>query len=577
MAAVRPLRALLVPLLCTLAVAALAPGLAGAAPGAFRGFAPLGDYERTALREGSAFLVSLPTRAGEVAVAFAPAGVAAASYSAELASVRGPRRGARRPAVTTFSGRVAPDSGQRDFAKLAALPGGRVSGLLRVEGVLYDLAADSARGDFLLGVREITPDELAGVLASCGVAAPPVRLEARARASGAAQAGAAEAQATAAAGALLEIELATEADAPFVAQAGGADLANARILAVVNAINGIYEADLGLTNRVVFQRAWSGSDPYTTSDSNTLLSQFRSRFSADVAGGYDDAQLFSGRDFEANVIGRAWIAATCTSYRFGVNQGLGLSDATLRLLVAHEAGHNHGANHDTSGIMTALLDPSVTWFSEHSRGEIGSFLGTTSCLAPAPAGAAPALEPIGPQGVTEGERLELALAASDPDGQVLSYGAAPLLPGASLDASGHFTYEPPFDTAGCGGTRTLWVELSASDPDGNRASESVPIGVSDHPTGAAPVLADPADRSVRVGDAVRIQLTASDADGDALAFSAAPLPAGATLSATGLFAWTPTSAQVGTFRIAFTASDCTGRSAAQQVSIGVRSRSGKKR
>ena len=86
------------------------------------------------------------------------------------------------------------------------------------------------------------------------------------------------------------------------------------------------------------------------------------------------------------------------------------------------------------------------------------------------------------------------------------------------------------------------------------------------------MLADPADRSVRTGDLVSIQLSASDADGDALAFSVAPLPAGATLSASGLFSWTPSASQTGTFALAFTATDCTGRSATQKTSVTVRAR-----
>ena len=58
--------------------------------------------------------------------------------------------------------------------------------------------------------------------------------------------------------ALTLSESGTEADAPFVSQKGGVDAANATILSIVNAVNGIYEADLGLTNRVVVQRAWTG-------------------------------------------------------------------------------------------------------------------------------------------------------------------------------------------------------------------------------------------------------------------------------------------------------------------------------
>ena len=51
-----------------------------------------------------------------------------------------------------------------------------------------------------------------------------------------------------------------------------------------------------------------------------LLSQFRSNFLANVATPTDDAVLFSGRDFENNIVGRAYVDAACSGYRFGVNQ-----------------------------------------------------------------------------------------------------------------------------------------------------------------------------------------------------------------------------------------------------------------
>src|SRR5262245_37369708 len=286
-----------------LAAALLACALAAPAhaePERFEGWAPLGDYERTALREGSAFGITLPTRAGNLDVSFQPGNIAAAAYHAERLDARGRRTGQTRPTVFSWTGAVASES-PRDFAKLAHRPkqGGAVSGLLRADGVLYDLSAELERGDLLLVVREITAKQLAEVLEGCGVEAD----EALAAHAGAGSA-AVEAS-TAAAGALRAIELGTEADAPFVATSGGVDAANARIISIVNAVNGIYETDLGLTNRIVVQRAWTGSDPYTSSDSGTLLSEFRSNFGANVGNVYDDAQLFSGRDFESSVVGRA--------------------------------------------------------------------------------------------------------------------------------------------------------------------------------------------------------------------------------------------------------------------------------
>jgi hypothetical protein len=537
---------------------------APAAAASFQGWAPLGDYERTALREGSAFRITLPTRTGNLDVAFQPRGVEAAGYHAEALDARGRSQGQGRPAVSAWTGAVASEN-PRDFAKLAHRPrhGGAVSGLLRADGVLYDLSAELARGDLLLVVREITPAELGALLEGCGVTAE----EALAVLAGEGSSG--EEPGSAAAGALREVELGTEADAPFVAQNGSVDAANAKILSIVNAVNGIYETDLGLTNRVAVQRAWSGSDPYTSSDSGTLLSEFRSNFGANVATVYDDAQLFSGRDFESSVVGRAWISATCGSYRYGVNQYYQQSESLTRLIVAHEEGHNLGGNHSTDGIMAPSINASVTWFSAASKSEIGNYVAGVSCLANVSVGQPPALDPVGPQTIAEGATLSLQLTASDPDGDALSFGATPLPVGASITTQGLFSYLPPANVAGCGGTKNLNVEFFVTDTGGHRTSEIVPISVLDQPTGATPVLLDPADRTVNAGQLVSIQLSASDADGDTLGYSASGLPSGASLSGAGLFSWTPTNAAAGTTVVSFTATDCTGRAASQSVSITV--------
>jgi hypothetical protein len=537
---------------------------APAAASGFEGWAPLGEYERTALREGSAFLLTLPTQGGSVEVSFQPRETLSARYHAESVGRRGLRQGRGRPTVTTWTGDVSPSNGH-DFAKLAYRGRhGSVSGLMRVEGLLYDLSAELAAGDLLLEVREITPEQLGEVLQGCGVEAD----EALAALTG--EGAGADAPESAAAGALQEIDLGTEADYLFVAQTGGVDAANAKIVSMINAVNGIYEADLGLTNKIVVQRAWDGSDPYTSSDSGTLLTEFRASYSAGVGTTYDDAQLFSGRDFESSVIGRAWLSSACGSYRYGVNQYYNQSESLTRLVVAHEEGHNFGGNHSTDGgIMSPSISSSVTWFSEDSKAEIGAFVDSIGCLADVSVGGPPELDPIGPQRGSEGDMLGRQLSATDPEGDDLSFDASPLPVGASITPDGLFSYTPPMDTAGCSGTTEHSIEFRVTDTGGNQASEVVPVSVFDVPTGAAPQLVDPADRTVTTGQLVSIQLSASDADGDSLTYTASGLPAGASLSGSGLFSWTPDNGDAGDNVVVFQATDCTNASDSQDVTISV--------
>ncbi|MCE5187067.1 MAG: putative Ig domain-containing protein [Planctomycetaceae bacterium] len=69
-----------------------------------------------------------------------------------------------------------------------------------------------------------------------------------------------------------------------------------------------------------------------------------------------------------------------------------------------------------------------------------------------------------------------------------------------------------------------------------------------------PMLDGVAEQTVSVGQALQFTISATDPDGDALAYSASGLPQGAMFNGTS-FAWTPSAAQVGTYQVTFTVSD----------------------
>ncbi|HEU4429126.1 MAG TPA: putative Ig domain-containing protein, partial [Myxococcota bacterium] len=309
----------------------------------------------------------------------------------------------------------------------------------------------------------------------------------------------------------------------------------------------------------------TGTDPYTTTASENLLTQFRSQFLSNVATVYDDAMLFSGRNFDGSTVGVAFVEAACTPWRFGISQFLSQSDFYTSLIAAHELGHNLGANHTSNGIMAPSIT-GETYFNQASKDEIAFYTDPLACfgLAAQTANGAPTLDPVGPQMVSEGQTLTIPLAATDPDGDSLTYGATPLPQGASLTTGGVFSWTPLRSAAGCNATTQVNVQFTASD-GALSANETVPISVVDANTSTPPALADPADRSVYLGQLVQFQLQASDADGDTISFSSSNLPAGATLSASGAFSWTPTTAQ--TADISVQATDCTGLSSSQSVQI----------
>ena len=59
------------------------------------------------------------------------------------------------------------------------------------------------------------------------------------------------------------VEIATEADFEYVSALGSSSAANNDILGIMNAVQGIYQRDIGLTFTVVFQHTWAtANDPY---------------------------------------------------------------------------------------------------------------------------------------------------------------------------------------------------------------------------------------------------------------------------------------------------------------------------
>jgi len=72
------------------------------------------------------------------------------------------------------------------------------------------------------------------------------------------------------------ISLATDADYALVTARGNAAQANAEILQRLNIIEGVFEAELGITFSVVMQHAWSGPDPYGEDDKSALLANVAS-------------------------------------------------------------------------------------------------------------------------------------------------------------------------------------------------------------------------------------------------------------------------------------------------------------
>lgn len=190
------------------------------------------------------------------------------------------------------------------------------------------------------------------------------------------------------------IELRTDTDASYVAYHGSSVAANQEIMVAINEADRIYSTDLniGLT---VLSQANTSQHPSTTDINALLCSVSNAEY-----GPADDILLFSGGylNLAANqtpdgVVGLAWLGGICQNNRaftqecststHYVNRAVirGVSGGNGDyFVVAHEIGHNLGANHDPSrgNVMEAVASQGAlpATFSTQSKDIFNQILTT---------------------------------------------------------------------------------------------------------------------------------------------------------------------------------------------------------
>jgi hypothetical protein len=167
-------------------------------------------------------------------------------------------------------------------------------------------------------------------------------------------------------------------------------------------------------------------------------------------------------------------------------------------------------------------------------------MGTT----PPPVNSPPVISGTPPTGASVGVQYSFTPAASDPDGNVLTYSIANRPSWATFNAStGRLSGTPASANVGTFAN----IVIGVSDGQATAQLPAFAITVS-NVANRAPVISGTPPLSVTAGAAYAFQPVASDADGNALTFSIANRPSWATFSSsTGRLAGTPTSSNVGTY------------------------------
>ncbi len=157
----------------------------------------------------------------------------------------------------------------------------------------------------------------------------------------------------------------------------------------------------------------------------------------------------------------------------------------------------------------------------------------------------PVLGAIGDKTVDENSPLSFTVTATDADGNQITYSAQNLPAGATFVGQ-TFSWTPNYNQAG-----SYQVTFIASD---GKSQDSKTITITVNNVNRPPVLATIGNKSVNANSALSFSISATDADGDTITYSAQNLPTGATFVGQ-TFSWTPNTSQAGSYQVTFIASD----------------------
>ena len=157
-----------------------------------------------------------------------------------------------------------------------------------------------------------------------------------------------------------EVEIANEADFEFFSDPtrghnGNEANAVADMTQIITMADAIYDAQLNVKLKIVFQRVWTvASDPYTLTNAGNALDEFRNKYNQSFTSAgqpvpaRDLAHMFTGKNFDGSTVGIAYISVACVAdaFSYGISESKFTTNLQRRVgVTAHELGHNFGASH----------------------------------------------------------------------------------------------------------------------------------------------------------------------------------------------------------------------------------------
>ncbi len=199
-------------------------------------------------------------------------------------------------------------------------------------------------------------------------------------------------------GGLKELELTVVTDTEFTT-VHGAGNRDAIVAGRLNVVDGIYRDQLSVQVSLKNLRHLTDNGPLTmtlptggNATNPDLISTFRSYMSGGAGNSIPKADLnhlFSGKDFDGSTAGVAYVGVLCSSsFGYAINQ-VRSSSASTAVIIAHEMGHNFGANHDggssacESGrwIMSPSVSGALNQFSTCSLDVMVPRVNNAACLS----------------------------------------------------------------------------------------------------------------------------------------------------------------------------------------------------